>query len=121
MRERDRDPTLKKMIHGFFGLSETVLVHHRGAEFRIRFSRPSTDPVAIVAAEILGNRRIRATRSVADPVWTIVDHGSEVMYFRTAYNERLARAEIVLMADRSWRFSWETHTTTGVPVKELRR
>jgi hypothetical protein len=106
---------LKKMIHGFFGLEETVFVRHGSEEFRIVFSRPSADPGSPVSWRIEGSDRVTAAARADDPVWTVVAIGQQAMFFRTSYSQRLGRAEIVLSADRSWRFSWATHTTSGVP------
>jgi hypothetical protein len=117
MRASGEDSSVKKMIHGFFGLSETVTVQHKGVEFRVRFSRDSTDPEAAIRAVVEGSDRVTSAVRSDDPVWTVVAHGSNFMFFRTSYSRRLARAEIILSADRTWRFSWETHTDRGVPER----
>jgi hypothetical protein len=115
------DPTLKKMVHGFFGLSETVNIQHKGISFAIRFSRPTLAPDARIDAVVEGSDLVTTARLEADPVWTVVAHGTHVMFFRTSYSQRLARAEIILMADQAWRFSWKTHTDQGVPDRSIRR
>lgn len=110
-----RDHLMKKLIHGFDGLSETLHVQHKGVEFRIRFRRESKNPGSPILSEVDGPDRVTVAARADDPVWTVVAHGLEVMYYRTNFNRVLGRAEIILSAERSWRFKWDNHTTKGVP------